>query len=223
MQLTDVMRTTHAAREYTDETVSDETLYRILEQARFAPSGGNRQGWRVLIVKETALRVALKQLMQPAIKQYLAQSMAGEVPFNTINPSNVDERTIANMPPRFPLIDQLESVPVLLVVCVDLSLVTSFDRDLSRVGVISGASIYPFVWNILLAARNEGLGGVLTTFLGNAEKPAKELLKLPPSYAIASMVALGKPVKQLTRLKRNPVETFARIDTWQGNAFSSNS
>jgi|TARA_Y100000310_G_scaffold183688_1_gene183815 nitroreductase len=220
MQLSDVMRTTFAAREYTDETISDATLYRILEQARFAPSGGNRQGWRVVIVKDTAIRTAMKQLMQPAIKQYLAQSMAGEVPFNTIKESSVDDETIANMPARFPLVDQLESAPALLVISVDLSQVTSFDRDLSRVGVISGASIYPFVWNILLAARNEGLGGVLTTFLAHGEEAAKALLKLPPSFAVASMVALGKPVKQLTRLKRSPVETFARVDSWQGEAFT---
>ncbi len=220
MQLSDVMRTTFAAREYTDETISDATLYRILEQARFAPSGGTRQGWRVVIVKDTAIRTAMKQLMQPAIKQYLAQSMAGEVPFNTIKESSVDDETIANMPARFPLVDQLESAPALLVISVDLSQVTSFDRDLSRVGVISGASIYPFVWNILLAARNEGLGGVLTTFLAHGEEAAKALLKLPPSFAVASMVALGKPVKQLTRLKRSPVETFARVDSWQGEAFT---
>ncbi|HJN52175.1 MAG: hypothetical protein QGI68_13885 [Pseudomonadales bacterium] len=70
----------------------------------------------------------------------------------------------------------------------------------------------------LAAARNEGLGGVLTTFLANAERAAQELLELPPSYAIASMVALGKPTKQLTRLKREPVEAFAGIDSWQGTA-----
>jgi len=216
MQLTDVMRTTFAARDYTDDPISDEVLYSILDKARFAPSGGNRQGWRVVIVKDRAKRLSLKEMMQPAIKQYLAQTMAAEVPFNTIHPSKLDQQTIANTPAHFPLIDRLDSAPVVLVVCVDLSLVTSFDRDLSRIGVISGASIYPFVWNILLAARNEGLGGVLTTFLANSEPAAKALLKLPDSYAIASMVVLGKPVKQLNRLKRAAVESFTRIDSWEG-------
>ncbi|MDA0977952.1 MAG: nitroreductase family protein, partial [Proteobacteria bacterium] len=100
-----------------------------------------------------------------------------------------------------------------------LSLVTSFDKELDRVGVISGASIYPFAWNILLAARNEGLGGVLTTFLSNAEEEARELLRIPENYAIAAMLGIGKPVKQLTRLKRNPVETFTWIDTFEGENF----
>lgn len=219
MELDQVMRTTFAAREYTDEEIPDTTLYRILDAARFAPSGGNRQGWRVLIVRDTEKRKLLVNLMQPTVKQYLAQVMSGEVPYNTINPSQVDTETIEKTTASFPLIDNLEAVPILLVVCVDLSQVTSFDKDLERVGVISGASIYPFVWNILLAARNEGLGGVLTTFLAASEIEAKKLLSLPDSFAIASMVPLGVPVKQLTRLKRNPVASFTRIDAWDGEQF----
>lgn len=219
MQLYETMRTTFAAREYTDEPVGDDVLYRMLEHARFAPSGGNRQGWRVIVVKDLSLRRQLRETMQPTIKQYKAQALAGETPFNTINPTRVSAETIEAMPPNFPLIDSLENAPVLLVVCVDLAAVTSFDKDLPRVGVISGASIYPFVWNILLAARNEGLGGVLTTFLANQEPTARKILDLPDSFAIASMVAIGKPVKQLTRLKRNKVEAFTRIDTWSGDIF----
>ena len=219
MELDQVMRTTFAAREYTDQDISDATLYRLLDSARFAPSGGNRQGWRVIVVRNAEKRKSLAALMQPTVKQYLAQTIAGEVPFNTINPSRVDRTTIEKTTASFPLIDNLDAVPVVLVICVDLSLVTSFDRDLDRVGVISGASIYPFVWNILLAARNEGLGGVLTTFLAESEIKAKQLLSLPDSFAIASMLPLGVPVKQLTRLKRNPVESFTRIDAWDGDQF----
>ncbi|HKI75135.1 MAG TPA: nitroreductase family protein [Pseudomonadales bacterium] len=219
MELYDAMRTTFAARDYTHDPVTDEVLYRILEHARFAPSGGNRQGWRVLIIKDKAVRRQLKDLMQPTIKQYKAQAAAGETPFNSINPTRVAQETIDAMPANFPLIDSLEDAPVVLVVCIDLTAVTSFDKDLDRVGVISGASIYPFVWNILLAARNEGLGGVLTTFVANQEPNAKVLLGLPDHVAIASMVAIGKPVKQLTKLKRNKVETFTRLNTWDGDAF----
>ena len=94
------------------------------------------------------------------------------------------------------------------------------DKDLDRVGLISGASIYPFAWNILTAARNEGLGGVLTTFLANQEPQAKLLLELPDHVAVAAMLAIGKPVKQLTRLKRARVETFTTIDSFKGPVFS---
>lgn len=221
MEVYDAMRTTFAARVYTDDPVSDETLMRILDNARFAPSGGNRQGWRVLVIKDPEMRRKLKQAMAPTIKQYKTQAMAGETPFNTINPTQVSEADIEAMSADFPLVDDLDSAPAVLVVCVDLTVVSSFDADLDRIGVVSGASIYPFVWNILLAARNEGLGGVLTTFLANQEQQAKAILNLPDHFAIASMLGIGKPVKQLTKLKRNPVSDFARIDSWDGDVFTA--
>jgi nitroreductase len=212
----EVMRTTFAARDYTDDPVSDETLYRILDHARFAPSGGNRQGWKVLVIKDQARRKVLREIMAPTIKQYKAQAIAGETPFSSVTQSNVTQATIDATSANFPLIDELEEAPVLLVICVDLNAVSSMDKDLARVGVISGASIYPFAWNIVTAARNEGLGGVLTTFLANQEPKAKALLNLPPHMAIAAMIAIGKPVKQLTKLKRDKVESFASIDTYDG-------
>ena len=221
MEVYDAMRTTFAARVYTDDIVSDEALLRILDNARFAPSGGNRQGWRVLVVKDPEVRPQLKEVMAPTIKQYKTQAAAGETPFNTIHPTKVTSEAIAAMPADFPLVDDLDAAPVVLVVCVDLSLVSSFDSDLGRIGVVSGASIYPFIWNILLAARNEGLGGVLTTFLANQEERAKTILKLPDHFAVASMVGIGKPVKQLTKLKRHPVSDFARIDSWDGEVFTA--
>lgn len=220
MELTEVMRTTFAAREFTVEPIPGATLYRILDNARFAPSGGNRQGWQVIIVREESTRRRLSEMMIPTVQQYLAQTMAGEVPYNTVNATKVTAKTIEQTPVRFPLIENLHQVPVVLVVCVDLARVTSFDAKLARVGVISGASIYPFVWNILLSARNEGYGGVLTTFLAASEPAAKQLLNIPHSYAIASMVPLGRPVKQLTKLTRNPVESFTHLDQFDGDALN---
>ena len=220
MDIYDVMRTTFAARDFTGDAVSDETLFKLLDNARFAPSGGNRQGWKVLVIKDKDNRRQLKELVAPTIKQYKAQAAAGETPFNTINASAVAQETIDATPANFPLVDMLEDVPVLLVVCVDLSVVSSMDKDLSRIGVISGASIYPFVWNILLAARNEGLGGVLTTFIANQEIAARKILGIPNEFAIASLVGIGKPVKQLTKLRRKPVSDFTRVDGWYGEVFS---
>ena len=64
--------------------------------------------------------------------------------------------------------ETLADVPVLLVVLADLSVLAALDRDLDHYQIIGGASIYPFVWNILLAARERGVGGVMTTM---ATKP----------------------------------------------------
>ena len=107
------------------------------------------------------------------------------------------------------------------MVFVDLRLVASFDSDLPRVGVISGASVYPFVWNILLAARDLGYGGTITTFPAGAEAEVQELFGMPSYMAAAALVPLGRPTKQLTKLKRNAVEELATIDRADGAPLAS--
>lgn len=220
MDLTEVMRTTFSCREWTDEPVSDETLHRVLDVARFAPNGGNRQGWHVIVVKDRTIRERFVPLILPTTSVYLAQVEAGEAPWNTIDPTSVDTDAVAAEARPFPGVEGMIDAPVALVVTVDLKVVASFDKHLSRIGVISGASIYPFVWNILLAARNEGLGGVLTTYLAGAEPEVQRLLGLPEHHAIAALLPIGHPVKQLTKLRRKPVEEFTTIDRFDGAPFT---
>jgi nitroreductase len=221
MELYDVMRTTFAARQFTDDTVPDDIIHRILENARFAPSGGNRQGWRVVVVRDPGTRDALPDLIRPTMQRYIAQIQAGEAPWNTIHPTSLTDEQIAATQVPAPMIQALTQAPVLLFVFVDLSVVASFDRHLDRVGVISGGSVYPFVWNILLAARNEGYGGTLTTFAAGREGDLKALLAVPEHFAFAAMIPLGRPVKQLTRLSRKPVDTFATIERFDGDALTT--
>ncbi len=219
MELYDVMRTTFAARLFTDQPVDDEVLATILENARFAPSGGNRQGWRVIIVRDPATREALPDLIRPGLQRYVAQVQAGEAPWNTIHPTRLSPEEIEATAVPEPMIQLLVKAPVLLFVFVDLSVVASFDREQDHVGVISGGSIYPFVWNILLAARHEGLGGTPTTFAGAREKELQALLGVPEHLAFAAMIPLGYPVKQLTKLTRKPVEEFATRERFDGEPF----
>ena len=222
MELYDVMRTTFSARAFTDDALPDDVLYRILDNARFAASGGNRQGWKVIVVRDMAVRRAIADLMVGPSKRYGAQVEAGENPWNTIHPTALDAAAMAATAPPRMLLDSLLDAPLALVVCVDLAVVASTDQYLDRVGVTSGASIYPFVWNILLAARNEGFGGVPTTIAVAEEGRVQVLLGLPKAIAIASIVPLGKPLKQLTRLRRNAVESFARRERWDGEPFGRN-
>jgi len=218
MELAEVMRTTFAAREFTDEPLSDDTLYRILENARFAPSGGNRQGWKIIVVKNQESRQRLLELIIPTMKRYLAQRALGENPWNTIDPSKVTDADIAKAPDPTDFFGPIFKAPALLMVFVDLRFVASFDHSLDRVGVISGASIYPLVWNILLSARNEGYGGTITTFTAGAEPEVQKLFGVPSYMAAAALVPLGRPVKQLTKLSRKPVEEFTTIDALDGPA-----
>ena len=216
MELDEVMRTTFACREFTDESIPDEVLYEILDVARFAPTGGNRQGQRVIVVHDREIRRQLADLCRQPMAGYMAQAYVGESPMNTIVPSRVDPTTVDVATLRSPFLDSLVDVPVLLVVCVDLSLVASFDSNLDRIGVVSGGSIYPFVQNILLAARARGYGGVITTSLANQEPAAQQILGLPRHIAIAALVPLGRPVRQLKKLRRRRVEDFTTIDRLDG-------
>ncbi len=217
MDLQEAMRTTFACREFTDDPVSDEVLHRILDVARFAPSGGNRQGGHVVVVRDKGVRQRLGELCVPTLRLYAAQVAAGESPFNTVVPSAVDVATALDTPTEpFALFEHLGDVPVALVVSVDLAAVASMDKDLDRVGLVTGASIYPLVWNILLAARAEGLGGVITTAVVPAEAGVRHLLDLPDTHAVAALLPLGVPVRQLTRLKRLPVEEFTTVDRFDG-------
>jgi nitroreductase len=216
MDLYDVMRTTFAARDFTDDPVDDAILYRILDNARFGPSGGNRQGWRVIVVRDRAKRTALIDLIRPTMQRYVAQVTAGENPWNTIAPTKVDGAAVAATKLPAGMLERIVYAPVLLLVAVDLRVVASFDSALPRVGVISGASIYPFVWNILLGARNEGLGGTLTTFVAPAEGEVRRIFALPDHYAVCALLPIGRPVRQLSKLKRKPVDSFATIDSFAG-------
>ena len=216
MDLYDVMRTTFACREFTGEPVPGDVLHRIVDHARFAPSGGNRQGWRIINVTDPALKERLADLSLPAATRYLLQLQAGESPLNTIHPSAVTDEQVARAEPPNWLVQHIRCAPTLLVITVDLALVASMDKDLDRVGLVSGGSIYPLAWNILLAARNEGYGGTMTTWGVACEPQVQALLAIPEHWAVAAIIPLGKPVKQLTRLRRKPVGEILFTDTWDG-------
>ena len=224
MDFSTVVRTTGAVREFTDAAVPDATLHRILDHARFAPSGGNRQGWRVVIVGDPGTRHRLRELYQLSWREYVAHVAEGKVPFapgpgrHWRGPAvDLDAARSADAPN--PFADRLDTVPVLLVVAVDLTQLAVLDNGLDRQSIVGGASIYPFVHNIMLAARAEGLGGVMTTAICREEEAVRELLGIPDPWAVASLVALGHPVKQVTRLSRRPVEEIAVIDRFDGEAF----
>ncbi|WP_124708035.1 nitroreductase family protein [Gordonia insulae] len=216
MELYDVMRTTFAAREFTDDPLPDEVLYRILDNARFSPSGGNRQGAHVVVVRDDLAKQRIAELGEPTVRRYVAQKSAGEMPWNPVHPTTVPQAVIDSTPVPASFVEPIRTAPAVLVVSVDLTAVAAIDQDLDRVGVVSGASVYPLVWNILLAARQEGFGGTITSMAVLQEPAVRELLGLPQTHAVAAVVPIGKPVRQLTRLRRQPVEEFVTVDRFDG-------
>ena len=220
MELATAIRTNGSVRKFTAEPVDDATVYALLDDARFAPSGGNRQGWRVVVVKQAAQRRALADLMKPVWNEYAAIAGTGRTPFTAVDPATYELTTVTPAHTPNDLLDNIADIPVVLVVAADLSCVAMMDKDLTRPAITGGGSIYPFCWNLLLAARNRGLGGVMTTFLSRAEPAAAPVLGLPATYAIAATIFIGHPVHQPTKLKRAPVESFTTIDTFEGAQFN---
>jgi nitroreductase len=219
MELYDVMRTTFAVREFTDDPLPDPVLYRILDNARFAPSGGNRQGTHVIVVRDATVRQRLGELNVTGARRYFAQLAAGERPWNPIAPTSVPAQTIADTAVPDEFTAPFRRASVVLVITVDLTYVAAMDQDLNRIGVVSGASVYPLVWNILLSARNEGYGGTLTTMAVPEETQIRDLLGIPDTHAVAALVPLGKPVRQLSKLRRSLVDEFASRDRFDGAPF----
>jgi nitroreductase len=219
MELLEALRTNPAVRDFTDEPVDDATLLELLDAARFAPSGGNRQPWRVAVIRDRALRRELARLCEPVWAEYVAIGATGVTPF-----AGVGDPPVVHDPPPVPnpVLDAMEDAPVVLVVAADLSSIALMDKDLgTRPPLTGGASVYPFVYSLLLAARDRDLGGVLTTFLARAEADARPLLGLPDTWAVAAMVVLGHPVRRASRLTRRPVAEFATVDRFDGAAFGA--
>jgi nitroreductase len=218
------LRTTGAVRDFTNEPVDDATVYRLLETARFAPNGGNRQAWRVVVVQDPATRRALRDVYLPGWYEYLAQVSAGLTPWAVVTDRELEASSVAGAgdiaaaaaagPGGFA--EHLDEVPVMLVLLADFTRLATVDRDSDHYTLVGGASIYPFAWSILLAARTEGLAGVMTTMVVRDERAVTKLLGVPDTHTVAGLLALGHPVRQPTKLRRGPVEDFATIDRFDG-------
>jgi nitroreductase len=114
----------------------------------------------------------------------------------------------------------LDEVPVLLVVLADLRELAAMDRDNGRYTYVGGATVYPFAWNIMLAARDEGLVGVLTTLFSRTEPEVRQALGIPAEFSVAAGIALGHPLEEPAEPRRATVEQFTSIDELSGPAFT---
>ncbi len=231
MDLIETLRSTGAVRDFLPDPIDDAVLYRVLDTARFAPSGGNRQGWRVIVVKDPEKRRALRDLYLTGWYEYLAMAGAGLVPWAPVTDRAAEAEAMAQAPALAEkaatqtaagspgMAEALDLAPALLVLVADLTALAAVDRDHDRYTFAGGASIYPFAWNLLLAARAEGLGGVITTMVIRREGEMRQLFSLPETAAVAAVIVLGRPVSAARRLRRLPVEEFTWVDRYGGTAF----
>jgi nitroreductase len=224
MELTEALRTTGAVRDFLPDPVGDDVVHRLLDTARFAPSGGNRQAWHAIVVRDRALKTTLRDLYLPGWYEYLAQSAAGLVPWAPVTDREAEARAVEQSgamaaaagagPGGFA--EHLDEVPVLILVLADLRKLATVDRDLPHYTIVGGASVYPFVWSMLLAARAEGLAGVMTTMVVRREAEVRAAFAIPDHVAVAALVALGRPAHQARRLRRAAVDEFTTVDRFDG-------
>ena len=166
------------------------------------------------MVADPATRRALHDLYQPPWQAYLAERY-GLAPDARPGPD-----TPAALRRTMEFAERLHEVPVHLLVTVDLGALAVTDRDLPRQSIVGGGSVYPFVHNVLLGLRQEGLGAALTTLIIPAEPAVKELLAIPDEHAIAALIGVGYPAGPLpTKLRRKAVEEFATRDHFGGEPF----
>jgi nitroreductase len=207
MDLYETMRCAPTTRRFKPDPVPTDVLARALENARFAPSGGNRQGWRVVVVRDAGLRVKLRDLYLPGWRAYMEQTGGAAV---LANPDAFDRAIVRRVQGANEYAERLHEAPVHLVVGVRLPDLAVTDAELPRQSIVGGASVYPFVQNLLLALRAEGVGAAMTTLLVPAEAEVKHLLEVPEEIALAAHIGVGYRLDPWPKqLARKPVEEFA--------------
>ena len=202
MDLVAAMRTAGNCRDLRPDPVPQEIIYRVLDNARFAPSGRNWQGWRVIVVRDPETRRELRDL-------YSAVWYGQMVPLRM--PPGEEA-------PRDPYADHLDQVPVHLVILVERDAITTTIAAIDDHQICGGSSIYPFVQNILLGLRAEGIGAAFTALHVAAQDEVRKLLRVPDGFLVAGHIGVGWPMKPFpTRLSRKPVEEFATEDRFDGS------
>ena len=216
IDLREAMSTLRAVRRLKPDAIPEEALGRVLEAASWAPTGGNAQPWRVVVVRDRAKMSELGLLYSNVWHAYAK----GHRALIADAPEAVRISTEKMFAAGDYLADNFSQTPVLLVFCFNPNNMAITDAKLDRVSVVGGASIYTAVQNTLLACRGEGLGCVLTTLLCECEDEVRRILEIPAPWGPAAAIPIGYPVLGgHGPISRRPVEKLAFEDTW-GTAYS---
>jgi nitroreductase len=176
----------------------------------------------VIVVRDLETRWRIGELYDLGMREYAAYLRAGLVPFMAADdgrPPRVDLAAArVEQLPNEP--SHIATAPVLLVILLDTTAVSSVDSGLGRVPVTTGGSVFPFAQNILLAARDAGLGGHLTSLLARQEPALRALLEIPEHFILATLIPLGRPERVITKLRRAAVEDFTTTGFFDGPPFT---
>lgn len=188
--LYETMSTLRAVRRLRTDPIPDDVLERVLQAACWAPTGGNMQPWKVLVVTDPALKLGLQDIYRPQWQRY----MVGFKKRLEGLPEDFIESQLRVAKAGDYLADQLHEAPAILVFCANPAAMAITDAKLDRISMVGGGSVYPAVQNAMLACVAEGLGCTLTTLHCLREAEVKELLEIPDSWATVGLVPIGYPV-----------------------------
>jgi len=200
MELLEALYTTRAMRRVEPDPIPDDVVASILDAAVRAPSGGNTQNWRFVVVSDPDLRGRLGPLYREAWEELQSTVYAGR---REAAEERGDEAALRVMRSSAWLAENFETVPLWLMV---------FSRNDP-----TGASIFPAVWNAMLAARGHGVGTCLTTILGLFQAPAVfELLGVPDDrgWTLNAAVSCGYPTGRWGVARRRPAHEIGYADRW---------
>jgi nitroreductase len=209
MELFEAIRTLRAVREYTDEPVSDDAIRAILDLAVCAPSGGNRQPWEFVVVRDAATRRAIRDHYVDVFRGYRQRVLDQAAAGLPAAQAQVARWERSGSPDRYA--ENLHAIPVFLLVCLDRQRLPASDGEPDRGAY---ASIYPAVQNILLAAHGLGLGAVLTTLHLGREREIKALLEVPEHAQMVALITLGHPARTYGPPRRVPAPERTHWERW---------
>lgn len=190
IDLYEAMSTLRAVRKLKPDPIPSEVLERVLQAACWAPTGGNQQPWKVIVVTDPARKAGLQEIYRPEWQRYVAgfmKRLEGQ-------PDEVVEPWQRVAAAGDHLADHLNEAPAILVFCANPAAMAITDAGLDRVSIVGGGSVYPAVQNAMLACVAEGLGCTLTTLHCLREDEVKALLDIPDSWGTAALVPIGYPV-----------------------------
>ncbi|MGC8475224.1 MAG: nitroreductase family protein [Acetobacteraceae bacterium] len=203
----EIMHTTRAMRRLRPDPVPDALIRRILEAGAAAANGGNSQRWRFMVVKDMAIKQAVQALYQRAFDKVIGPRYRTSAPPPGVSP----ERYRRQHDAVEYLTRHFHEAPVWIVACLD--------EGAAAPTRWSGASIYPAVQNMLLAARALGLGSTLTTRHLLYEAEAELALGLPPGVHSYAILPIGYPMGRFGPVGRGKLTEIVFGDRW-GEAWS---
>jgi nitroreductase len=201
MDFFEAVTTLRAIRHLRTDPIPDDVLRRVLDAAICAPSGGNRQGWSFVVVRDAPTRARIGALYHECFGELMKLPYYRDA--SAAPPDSPAAKVVAS---ARHLGDHLGEAPVLIVACLA--------TDGAKPTLTTGASIYPAVQNILLTARALGLGSCLTTIHRFRDQPLKELLGIPADVETAALIPLGYPLKRFGRPPRRPASEVTFFDRW---------